>query len=1120
MSRWGLLWSQLWGTGVPEVGTDLATVRQQDFATCAYVLFIEGIEYAFVTDHSPNRELEGSGIDSWIGQYEAAAGLPYTRTVLGGLKLPGSLKCQPELDVNTGMFRTGMVSFEIVDHAGVLPGLFAQEGKDAYRLGQRIAPGTSNQSVVTTRTTSFNTASSEWSAAGACYVDTETLGPSGERRWWPCIPNEANGGWGVTWVGMEHATWEDPNDAGNVDVPVNGPPTVRLSFDPLVFEGRKCALYRIYRDPTINGDTHFAWPHWGLQHDAGNLVWYGTMRDSGELVLGRDGSRHQKISCFGQESWLKQTLGTKLHSGWMRVQNTTFDLSDERRYIAVEFNRKSYNVAGSGRLVYESSSFVFQLDAQYTNPDDLVDRIQAIVHTIRDGSVSHDYDDGASSDFNVAGHKFEFKREEVLIQSASGTNQNQEVFVHLAMHESVWRFLGWDPAAQNTNGTVGQNEFEVEFTKLNSGDSFANASTNGGVSPQCPADNFWQANFSTRSRNNLSVHNNDNKQKQYLPLYQNKDVIILGYDDSLSFSLGDDRQYIPDDPLLPIGDEDVASGFPQDSSRIFLFRGTRVVGIPSSGEVYDQNGNLVEDVEAEPYYQVALVGWDSSGIHGYVEDAGLGGPSFRIIQWLKPRLFGYDFDALGGNAEWASLSSGDLKIECLPISTYAWQFSGDGDPAWAILPALLLSTGTASNSGAFPNAVYTAGDNDNLEANPLWSMGNDRAAADMGLGIPNEMVGPNIDVINAFSVIGSPIDGINSVRYAYGPDGYESYKMIQSLIQPRGCHLTLRNNRFGIQSWTLEPEDVESTIEEGDLRGTPGSPRSVIPTQDLRALGQIDGVLVSARKMIDDPGEQYSLSREIFQRAKDPSAHLRAGDRIVKVEEHGYIGGESDFRLFWAHELAEFFAKRHFAVRKLRVSRQKGQDLYVGSRIRLTNPWVFDTAGNEGVTGSFGIVIGVSLDTKDEVYLVDCLIYAGQFGDGPRVFMPIGKIASISGTTVTLEDDADWLDHGEGSDAGGFAAATWMSGGAATVRILSWDRNTWTLNSETATVSSVNTGANTVTLSGAFSSTPNPNHVQWLVCTDYDGQGSTSWARNHGIPISLATGTFGSGTAAIKYQDK
>ncbi len=95
-----------------------------------------------------------------------------------------------------------------------------------------------------------------------------------------------------------------------------------------------------------------------------------------------------------------------------------------------------------------------------------------------------------------------------------------------------------------------------------------------------------------------------------------------------------------------------------------------------------------------------------------------------------------------------------------------------------------------------------------------------------------------------------------------------------------------------------------------------------------------------------------------------------------------------------------------------------------------------------------------------------------------------------------------------------------MSGGAATVRILSWDRNTWTLNSETATVSSVNTGANTVTLSGAFSSTPNPNHVQWLVCTDYDGQGSTSWARNHGIPISLATGTFGSGTAAIKYQDK
>ena len=46
----------------------------------------------FVTDHSDSRELEGSGGGSWIGRYESAAGLPYSRTVLGGLKIPGNFK--------------------------------------------------------------------------------------------------------------------------------------------------------------------------------------------------------------------------------------------------------------------------------------------------------------------------------------------------------------------------------------------------------------------------------------------------------------------------------------------------------------------------------------------------------------------------------------------------------------------------------------------------------------------------------------------------------------------------------------------------------------------------------------------------------------------------------------------------------------------------------------------------------------------------------------------------------------------------------------------------------------------------------------------------------------------
>ena len=318
MPVWGSTWGQLWGSG--EIDSTLAEIRQARFSECAYAIFIEGMSDVYVTSHTGGN-LTGSGAGSWIGRYEASAAafaageVIGARTVKLGLTIPDSFKCQPDLDPNTGMFRTSVMSFTLTDLDGSLPTLFAQEGKDSYRLLTRIAPGTAVHTSVNVRDTvdgggnSFSTVSSEWIAANGCYVDLERLGPTGQRRFLPCMPAEH-----VTWVGHEHASWEDGTQ-DSVDE-TSGPPRVRVSFDPLVFEGRKCAIYRIYKDDAIELDSQLSWPDWGDQHAADNLVWFGQLRDSGKIV---GNGTSWKRSAFSQEAWRKRTLGPQLQPDWLTV---------------------------------------------------------------------------------------------------------------------------------------------------------------------------------------------------------------------------------------------------------------------------------------------------------------------------------------------------------------------------------------------------------------------------------------------------------------------------------------------------------------------------------------------------------------------------------------------------------------------------------------------------------------------------------------------------------------------------------------------------------------------------------------------------------------------------------
>lgn len=111
---------------------------------------------------------------------------------------------------------------------------------------------------------------------------------------------------------------------------------------------------------------------------------------------------------------------------------------------------------------------------------------------------------------------------------------------------------------------------------------------------------------------------------------------------------------------------------------------------------------------------------------------------------------------------------------------------------------------------------------------------------------------------------------------------------------------------------------------------------------------------------------------------------------------------------------------------------------------------------------------------------------------------------------MTLEED--YFEVGTGTpDAARFIrpeAETLLTGNMV-VRLLSWDRVSWTVSSESRTV--LSRSGNTLTLSSAF--TANPHQVHFLIPAEFDTQdaAATNYVRNLSLPILNDEKKFGAG---------
>jgi hypothetical protein len=370
-------------------------------------------ELAFVIDGIPEMFVSHEdllGIDSGDDRVPTA-----------GLVREG-LKRRFAVDLRTGHFAPASTTIKIEDHDGALAALFATDHESVEPLEVNVEPGDVPPAAL-------------WDK----WVGHERIGPAGERHLFP-VPFGFD-------VGLQHATLNE--DADDAMEPMSAPP---VSDVPVLWKGRRCALYRILRD-------HIGSTGW-RPVDEWELIWWGTLEDAGEVS-----ARVWSLRCAGVESWLRKPLGSLFQTKEVPV---SFEVDYVKRSenaeaheagIAIVISTANEGTAGGagGTLnghyanVQWSSSFEFTAD----NVLDLKFELNAAVTNAYTAAG----DDGAWSerpgcflDMTVSDGSITFTKGDLVAQQA---------YCLIGMHKKLWGLLGFDIGTLQNDGSYSREGFRA-----------------------------------------------------------------------------------------------------------------------------------------------------------------------------------------------------------------------------------------------------------------------------------------------------------------------------------------------------------------------------------------------------------------------------------------------------------------------------------------------------------------------------------------------------------------------------------------------------------------------------------------------------------------------------------
>lgn len=929
--------------------TSIADIRMGAHMRHAYLLLIQGCPFAFTDEPALTV---GTKFPWWDID---------TRVVKLGLTVPATLKISLELE--SGLIEEDSAVFNLLDVDGTIPFFFAGIQKTFRQLGQRLTPleDPAPIGLLDSYGNAIDLSSS--------YVGTEALGPSRERDYYSSTPY-----WGSL-PGQDHPAHDDP-------LPV----VTDSATGPYLIEGRRVALYRLVYDPETE-----SWPAFDAQIDAAleggwsPVLWWGTLRQAGKVE-----GRIWSISCTGPGSWLRRSLNARTSTAWHKV-TADFDLIDRDDYIGIFMEKIYYNDGSKITCGSDYTTYLVDPTSKTTIVSSITTALNAVSLLAGPGGDIWDQHAG------IGAGKITFSLDSVTIQS-SEVGGFYAMSCQLILSRKVWRALGYDPDAGKDNDEgPGPNFQGPGFAFLNAHPDLFNEPL-----VKYHTAYFWTPAFGVP----LSGFSGDpdwpgtDSPKVYTPLYVGGVSVLPGDGNQVVHVFPEDNAdiYVESQIIRAHYSAQEINGDACTAARLWAFRGKIQ---------YPRQPLEAEAPEPEETVQVALCYWvDNDGVMT-VDELGIA-RGLYISRWLDPRLFGLNYEPIDPEVGWASNDDGEA-IQCSPLA-HLGAYYDRPDRVDHTLLRTLVSTGSAewvagtedTGDDAAPalaasNLDY--GDNDLALG---WPAG-DFEIFDLGLQIPFRMID-----FASFADAASDLPGgeegplaQGNVTLQGGP--IQSEELFEALMSPRGWAFGLKRGRFGIFAPHISAESkyeegVDFEILESDLHGTAGDPASTIPSVELRPVSPYDRVAFSHT---GNPTEDWTAGAvELKYKARDVGSRARSGSRTRDVSAPDLIatswftGGDplnpnkaespsswtAQISQLWERDLPRWLAQPHRLVSGLRISRPKGQDIYPGAILKLTNPWPANSVGSYGLNGNYCRVLSVVHETDSCGVIVDALVEAAPPG--------------------------------------------------------------------------------------------------------------------------------------------
>lgn len=1041
-----------------------AVLAARTYQDVAFVLFLEGWRYAF-TNHV---ELVGEGPGSWIGTSEGG------RAVVLGLEQPDNIK--HSISIEAGLPADNDVSFTIVDMKGLLVRLF-DETTEPEQVFERLGPLDDPAPAVL-----LGQADDVVVDLHGRFINGESIGPAGERRRHQVLPGAAG-----QLPGYDHgATVDDQYLAPS-----------QVTSEARWFEGRRMSLYLIRRD-TNTGE----WVTWQDAETSGyGRLWWGTARSA--RVTGRAWT----ISADGVGSWLRGGLNRLRPSAWAKVTSSGLDITPEQGYcaIALRYIQAANGIIGEtvecGISLFEAGDLIAEGgDGAIEVREQISARIKALVSETGPGDAFDEFKNGYADLLD------DQERATFRIRVPEDPNSEFGGEMWIALHETVWRWLGFDPKEQHVPQANIASEFEIHFVELSGywvpGAGVTKSWADVGAEP--PAPGYYAALISTCPMGGTFVQASDNEGQPRYHRALNPDSVMMIYPGKkLAVGNTDNVPYVGGQLMRPV--DDVTFGLsdtPADTTGFIALRG-QLLKLDDKGEPTEPE-TITTIWKASWYDAQGKFGIDTSNLRNTV----------YLSHQLDPRPFGF------ANAK-APTNWAVIEPEWTSVAVFG--HAVEHDRAHAVLLRMMLSTGTASWTGVGENngAQYIAGQNGHPDA-PFNFVGNDLEVADLGFGVPAALVDWASFYAEAAALPGGYDSGINRCRIGrIGPvDGGELFRQV---LEPRGWAVGLQGGRYTLFS-RARPLDVAESVVTLSHADLDSRDEPFIEQVDLYPLTPIDRLTCTYGQSPDGSGE----TKEYTGQARDPGAWRRSGGAVKDVDGSTLIpyttGTEpiwlSDFRQIWERGLAAFFGAPHIVV-EVPVKVDRARDIWPGSIVRFSSPWPANREGSYGLAGRVGRVLSTTQDLQTTLTKKVRILIAPGDPLAVRRFAPIAQVLDVVDTLEQRHDAATrtlvcyqdaFLHGGASRDVAGFAEPEWLGvGGDAKCVGYQHDGRSW---SQTFgfTLESVDVEANTLTykpgsLTGKFW------ERRWtlIVLAKWEDQDENSWPRALFGVTTRPSGLFGTG---------